>query len=75
MEPKYSSISQKGELVVNHDRYKRQIKGLLKDYWSLVFKMQSEKEVASWDLEKFLEARAALEVMNDDIKNSSEGGR
>lgn len=75
MEPKYSSINQKGELVVNHDRYKRQIKGLLKDYWALVFKMQSEKEVASWDLEKFLEARAALEVISDDIKNSSEGGR
>jgi len=75
LEPKYSSINKKGELIVNNDRYKRQIKGLLKDYWALVFKMQSEEEVAKWDLDHFLEARAALEVFNEEIKNSSEGGR
>lgn len=78
MEPKYSSKAKDGSLKINHNRYKREIKGLKKDYWAVVFEIGSEEEVATWGLDKFLEARAAVDVLNEDAEKEikkKKGGR
>ena len=77
MEPRYSSKTKDGSIIINHNRYKIKIKGLKKDYWTVVYEIGSEEEVASWDLDKFLEARAALEVLNEEAEEEAKkkGGR
>lgn len=60
MEPKYSHRLPDGRININYKRYQREISGLSKAFWQLVYHLKSFKEVAAMDIETFLEAYAAL---------------
>lgn len=69
MEPKYSQRAVDGTININYNRYKREIEGLKKAFWQVVYELQSFSEVEKMDIDTFLEAYAALVVINGDIKN------
>lgn len=68
MEPKYSRRLQDGTISINYNRYKREVEGLKKAFWQVVYELQSFSEVEKMDIDTFLEAYAALVVINQDIK-------
>lgn len=68
MAPKYSTQATTGAVIINYNRYKRELKGLRKAFWQVVYKLQSYQEVAAMDIDTFLEAYAALDVINQDTK-------
>lgn len=73
MEPKYSLRADDGSIIINYDRYKRDIKGLHKAFWQVAFELGYE-ETQKMTLDEFLEAYAALCVLSEDMRNNSKGG-
>lgn len=73
MEPKYCLRAEDGSLIINYDRYKREITGLRKAFWQIAFELGYE-QTKKMTLDEFLEAHAALCVLNEDMKETSKGG-
>ncbi|WP_166668039.1 hypothetical protein [Orenia marismortui] len=50
---------------IHYNRYKREIKGLRKQFWQVVYELGSIEEVSRMDIDTFLEAFSALSVIRE----------
>ena len=69
--PKYSHWDEEGILQINDKRYERDIKGLNKRFWNVVFELGSFEEVARMNTEDLMESFAAMTIMQKEAEKQT----